>query len=238
MLAFARDDTETSMPHPHESALAEFQFAIRHFVPTLPKEIKEEAQQLHDSLLADEGSDEAMLRDAFHKIGVKEYPYRKAYEELTHSSAEAQMKTMVLEHVDETVRAVIKPHLDADVSLDELFSSEIFESQLDAKQRYQVEDGILVSANKLAEKLKTEVGGQADTYHKLVEKWQAHAREIEKAIADLVMLAQGGEENQQAEIKDKAARFREGFLVTEIDPQLEEVKKEIEYWRETFAQEE
>lgn len=226
------------MPHPHQSALDEFQFAIRHFVPTLPKEIKEEAQQLHDSLLADESADEAMLRDVFFKIGVKEYSYRKAYEELTHSSAEAQMKAMVLEHVDETVRAVIKPHLDAGVSLDELFSSEIFETQLDAKQRYQVEDGILVSANKLAEKLKTEVGGQADTYHKLVEKWQGHAQAIEKAIADLEVLAQGGKENQQAEIKDKAARFREGFLVTEIDPQLEDVKKEIEYWRETFAQEE
>ncbi|MFA4846040.1 MAG: hypothetical protein WC654_05780 [Patescibacteria group bacterium] len=226
------------MPHKHKSALDEFQFAIRHFVPTLPKEIKEEAQGLHDSLLADESADEAMLRDAFFKIGVKEYPYRKAYEELTHSSAEAQMKAMVLEHVDEVVRAVIKPHLDAGVSLDELFVSEIFETQLDAKQRYQVEDGILVSANKLAEKLKSEVGGQADTYHKLVEKWQAHAAEIEKAIEDLEILAQGGLENQQAEIKDKAARFREGFLVTEIDPQLEEVKKEIEYWRGTFAQEE
>lgn len=147
------------------------------------------------------------------------------------------MKAMVLEHVDETVRAVIKPHLDAGVSLDELFSSDIFESQLDAKQRYQVEDGILVSANKLAEKLKTEVGGQADTYHKLVEKWKMHAGEIEKAINDLEALAQGGDENQQAEIKDKAARFREGFLVTETDPDLEEVKKEIEYWRETFAHE-
>ncbi len=226
------------MSHPHQSALDEFQFAIRHFVPTLPKEIKEEAQQLHDSLLADESADEALLRDAFYNIGVKEYPYRKAYEELTHSSAEAQMKAMVLEHVDETVRAVIKPHLDAGVSLDELFASEIFETQLDAKQRYQVEDGILVSANKLAEKLKSEVGGEADTYHKLVEKWKAHAGEIEKAIQDLEVLAQGGDENQQAEIKDKAARFREGFLVTETDPNLEEVKKEIEYWRDTFAEEE
>ncbi|MBI5793527.1 hypothetical protein HZA87_00340 [Candidatus Uhrbacteria bacterium] len=226
------------MPHPHQSALDEFQFAIRHFVPTVPKDIKAEAQQLHDSLLADETADEAMLRDAFYKIGVKEYPHRKAYEELTHSSAEAQMKAMVLEHVDETVRAVIKPHLDAGVSLDELFSSEMFQSALDAKQRYQVEDGILVSANKLAERLKGEVGGQAGTYHKLVEKWKAHAAEIEKAIQDLEALAQGGDENQQAEIKGKAARFREGFLVTEKDPDLEEVRKEIEYWRDTFAEEE
>lgn len=225
------------MPHKHQAALDEFQFAIRHFVPTLPREIKEEAQKIHDDLAAKEDIDEAALREAFYTIGVKEYPYRKAYQELTHSSAEAQMKAMVLEHVDETVRAVIKPHLDAGVSLDELFSSEIFESQLDAKQRYQVEDGILVAANKLAEKFTVEVGGQADTYHTLVAKWKAHAAEIEKAIQDLEKLAQGGDENQQAEIKDKAARLREGFLVTEPDPELEEVKKEIEYWRDTFAEE-
>ncbi|MBI4437990.1 hypothetical protein HY631_03520 [Candidatus Uhrbacteria bacterium] len=225
------------MPHPHQSALDEFQFAIRHFVPTLPKEIKEEAQQLHDQLASQQDVDEDALRRAFYEVGVKEYPYRKAYEELTHSTAEAQMKAMVLEHVDEAVRAVIKPHLDAGVSLEELVASDIFESELDAKQRYQIEDGILVAANKLAEKLTVEVGGQTDMYHKLVEKWQAHAAEIEKAIQELEALSQGGEENQQAEIKDKAVRFREGFLVTEPDPQLDEVKKEVEYWRDTFAQE-
>lgn len=215
--------------------LNEFQYAIKHFVPTLPALIKEEAQRIHDDLAKNEAIDEAAIKQTFYQVGAKEYPYRRAYEELTHSSAEAQMKQMVLDHVDETVRAVIQPHLDAGVSLEELVSSDLFTEQLDPKQRYQVEDGILVAKDKLAEKLKARVDQNSGEYEALVQKWRKHAEEIQRAIDDLEKLAAGGDENQKAEIQNKAARFREGFLVTEPDPNLEEVKKEIEYWQDTFA---
>lgn len=226
--------------------LDEFQYAIRHFVPTVPAAVKEEAQALHDRFAADKTVDEATLSQAFYRIGRKEYPHRHAYEELTHTSAEALMKQMVLEHVDGTVRGVIKPHLDAGVSLEEIVASDLFESQLDAKQRYQVEDGILVSQSKLADKLKGHVGEQSSNYDKLVTTWEAHALLIEKAIGELEALAQGGDdppsrergdEDQQAQMKSKVARFREGFLVTEPDPDLEVIKKEIEYWKEILASE-
>jgi hypothetical protein len=226
------------MPHPHKSMLDEFQFAIKHFVPTLPAPIKEEAQRIHDDLSGNEALDEAAIKHAFYTIGIKEYPYRRAYQELTSSTAEEMLTKMVLEHVDETVRGVIKPHLDEGVSLEELVSSNLFTDSLDAKQRYQVEDGILVAKDKLAEILKNRVGEQAEQYQTLVEKWTQVAGKIQEAIDELEQLAQGGDENQQAEIKGKVARFREGFLITETDPELEIVKKEIEYWKETFAQEE
>ena len=218
--------------------LDEFTFAIKHFVPTLPPEVKVQAQQILDELTGNEAADEAAIKQAFYEIGVQEYPHRRAYEELTRTSARERMNAMVLEHVDETVRGVIKPHLDANVSLGELVGSEIFESQLDPKQRYQVEDGILVASDKLAEMLKAEVGGQADQYQMLVAKWTDEAQKIQDAINELEKLAQGGDENQQAEIKSKVERFKEGFLITERDPELEEVKKEIEYWKDTFAAEE
>ncbi|PJE77010.1 hypothetical protein COV05_01145 [Candidatus Uhrbacteria bacterium CG10_big_fil_rev_8_21_14_0_10_48_16] len=218
--------------------LDEFQFAIKHFAPTVPEAVKAEAQKVHDDIAGNESVDEVAVKKAFYTIGIKEYPYRRAYEELTHSSAEAQMKSMVLEHVDETVRSVIKPHLDEGVSLEELVSSKIFSEQLDAKQRYQVEDGILVAKDKLAETLKAQVGEQSDHYKALVDKWSSEAGKIQEALVTLEKLAQGGDENQQAEIKGKVARLREGFLVTEPDPQLEEVQKEIDYWTETFAEEE
>jgi len=226
------------MSHPHQSMLDEFQFAIKHFAPTVPEAVKAEAQKVHDDIAGNESVDEVAVKKAFYTIGIKEYPYRRAYEELTHSSAEAQMKSMVLEHVDETVRSVIKPHLDEGVSLEELVSSKIFSEQLDAKQRYQVEDGILVAKDKLAETLKAQVGEQSDHYKALVDKWSSEAGKIQEALVTLEKLAQGGDENQQAEIKGKVARLREGFLVTEPDPQLEEVQKEIDYWTETFAEEE
>lgn len=218
--------------------LDEFQYAIKHSVPTLPPVIKQEAQKLHDDLAQNEALDEAAIKHAFYTIGIKEYPYRHAYEELTNSTAEEMLNKMVLEHVDETVRAVIKPHLEEGVSLSELVSSDLFIESLDAKQRYQVEDGILVAQDKLAEILRNRVGEQAQQYQALVDEWTRKAQKIEEAIEELEQLAQGGDETQQAEIRNKVERFREGFLVTEPDPELELVKKEIEYWKDTFAQEE
>ncbi len=226
------------MPHPHQSMLEEFQYAIKHFAPTLPSVITQEAQRIHDDLATNESLDETAIKHAFYTIGIKEYPYRRAYKELTSSTAEEMLIKMVIEHVDQTVRGVIKPHLDEGVSLEELVSSDLFTESLDAKQRYQVEDGILVAQNKLAEILKNRVGEQAAQYQALVDKWTREAGKIQEAIDELEKLAQGGDENQQAEIKSKVERFREGFLITETDPELEIVKKEIEYWKDTFAEEE
>lgn len=226
------------MSHPHQSMLDEFQYAIKHFVPTFPEEVKTQAQQVLDQLSGDETQDEASIKKAFYEIGVQEYPYRKAYHELTHSTAKDQMNQMVLEHVDEAVRKVIKPHLDAGVSLEELVGSDLFTESLDGKQRYQVEDGILVAQAKLAETLKAEVGDQAKLYDDLLTKWQKHAQKIQEAINNLEQLTQGGDENQKAEIQQKVEHLREGFIITEPDPELEEVQKEIEYWTEIFADEE
>ncbi len=226
------------MSHSHQSMLDELSFAIKHFVPTVPAQITAQAKETLSTLLADAKADEMAINDAFHDIGLQEYPHRHAYDELTHTSGEARMNTMVSEHVDEAVRAIIKPHLDAGVSLDELVRSDIFEQQLDAKQRYQVEDGILVAKDKLAEELSGELSEQSESYKALLQKWTAHAGKIQSAIDALEALTPGGTKEQGEEISAKVRRLREGFLLTERDPELGEVEKEIEYWTDAFANEE
>jgi hypothetical protein len=226
------------MSHPHQSMLDEFAFAIKHFVPTLPEEVKDEATSILETLSQNPEADEPVIRKAFYEIGVKEYPHRHAYEELTTTSAADQMKKMILAHVDDAVRDVIKPHLDAGVGLNELVRSDVFEADLSAEQRYQVEDGILVAKSKLADSLKEEVSDNAEIYQSLLKKWQEHTEEIQIKLEELEKYAEGGTETQQEEIKNKTGRYREGFIVTENDPDLEEIKKEIEYWQDLFANEE
>jgi cytochrome c556 len=218
--------------------LDEFSVAIKQFVPTIPEELKTLAESRLAEMTENTAMDEKAIQKVFYEIGVQEYPHRRAYNELTHSSAEQKMKDMVTEHVDEDVRNIIKPHLDSGVSLEALTASDIFENELSAEQRYQVTDGILVAKKKLAEVLKEEAGADADAYKKLLDKWTKQAEEIEAAIQKLEQFVEGGTEDQQSEIKSKAARFREGFLVTEQDPEMEHVQKEIEYWTDTFAEEE
>ena len=223
--------------HNNHALLEEFKNAIRHFAPTLPKELKAEAKEIHDRLEKDLTADELQIRKAFYEVGVKEYPYRKAYQELVHGEAGDQLKALVLEHVDKTVLAFIKPLIDSGVTLEELMKSELFETKLTPEQRYQIEDGILVASSKISDELKAQKNPTESThYNVLVKKWTLQAQEIQKAIDTFETMAKRGDENQRREINEKVTTFREGFLVTEPDPELEEIKKEAEYWEEIFKE--
>ncbi|OGL96813.1 hypothetical protein A2318_04160 [Candidatus Uhrbacteria bacterium RIFOXYB2_FULL_45_11] len=225
------------MSHPQKALLDEFQYAIHHFVPTLPDEIKAEAQKIHDDLEADKTADEAMIRRVFHDVGVKEYPYRHAYDELIHTKEEGKMNQLVLEHVEDTVKKVIEPHLNAGVHLDELIRSDLLAENLSPEQIYQVVDGIAVAKSKLGEAIKSHVSADTAAYDALLQKWNDHVKMIEGKLAELLDLAKQGDEGQVSEIKGKVQMYKEGFLVTEPDPDLKEIEEEISYWKEAFAEE-
>ncbi len=226
------------MTHPHKSLLDEFKYAIDHFVSTVPEDVTAQANKVLQDMTGNTAVDEVHILSAFHDIGIQEYPHRRAYHELAVTSASGRLNELVIEHVEDSVSSVIKPLLDSGVTLEELVSSDMFTEKLTPEQRYQVEDGILVSKSKLADELAGDISAESDEYKKLLKKWEDHAKEIDAAIGELKTYASGGTNEQKEEIIGKAERFAEGFMVTERDPELEEVRKEIEYWKDTFAEEE
>ena len=217
--------------------LDEFQFAIHHFVSTLPDEIKIKAQKVHDELLANPTADESQIKLAFHDIGVLEYPYRHAYADLIQMKEEGKLNALVLEHVDPPVRAVIEPHLKDGVHLDALLHSHFLTEQLTPEQIYQIEDGINISKRKLGEAIKKHVSDDTASYETILAKWNAYVKMVEAKIAELKALAPKGDDSQKQEILNRVQYYREGFLLTEPDPDLDEIEKEIAYWTETFAEE-
>lgn len=227
---------EYAMPHPHQAMLDEFDYAIKHFVPSVPQEVKTQAVETLSRLQNDPHADEDAIKNAFHDIGVLEYPHRKAFQELSMSKAGDRMKMLVLEHVDEVVRKVIKPHLAAGVDLHELVDSDLFQEQLDPKQRYQVIDGILVAQSKLADELDEHFSAHSVEYQELLKKWQKQANEIDKKISAYVALADQCKGDQKQEVLERAKEFREGFLLTERDPVLGEIEREIEYLKASFEE--
>jgi len=224
------------MSHPHKALLDEFQFAIHHFVPTLPDTIKQEAQKIHDDLLADETTDETTIKQAFHDIGVQEYPYRHAYQELITTKEEGKMNQLVLEHVDGAVKAVIEPLVKDGVYVEELVKSDLIAEKLSPEQVYQIEDGIMVAKSKLAEAIKKHVSDDEAAHEALLKKWQEHTKTIEEKIETLKAFAQKGDETQKTEILNRVQFYKEGFLVTEEDPDPKEIDEEIAYWQEAFEE--
>lgn len=156
------------MPHPHEYLLKEYQVAIDNLAPTVPAEVKQEAQKMHDALLANQAAAKEEIIAAMIKTGQAEYPHRHAYEEINDG------------------QATVDP--------------------------------------------------QSLEYQTALASWQKQEQEIMEKIDELEVL-KDQDPKWTAEIADKVRVLREGFLVTERDPDLQEVKKEIEYWQGTLGQE-
>ena len=72
-------------------------------------------------------------------------------------------------------------------------------------------------------------------YQKLLKKYQTEQEELIKEIEKLDAL-KTKDAKWKDEIEATVKRLKEGFLVTERDPQKEEIEKEIEYWLGTLGE--
>ncbi len=224
------------MSHPHQSLLREYKYAIDHLVPSVPKEVKDEATKMYASLTTNEQATEEQIVEALAKTGRKEYPHRHAYHELTQEVARAKLLKMVSEHVEPGVQKKLAKLLETGASLEEIVRSALFEEQFSPEERYQIQDGIMDAEEHLREELSSTIETQKSAYDALVLKYQSQMEEIQKHIDRLKELANKGPKWKD-EILDKARLIESGWAVTEKDPELETVKKEIEYWRGTLGEE-
>lgn len=224
------------MAHPHEALLDELKIAIDKLPLTVPDEIVKGARKQLSDLTANAEVTQTQIEDALIAIGKQEFPYRRAYEELATSSSAEHRVELILDHLDPAVKTKVEEHLKNGVTIDELVKSSFFETDFTAEERYQVEDGILHSVDHLEEEAPEKIEEHKEEYDKLVEVWKKKEAEMEGKIAELKALA-SVDAKWKDEILDKARLFEMGFAVTERDPDLVEIEKEIEYWKGTLNEE-
>lgn len=223
------------MPHPHEYLLKEFRISIDKLVPLTPKAVVDEANLLYTELSTNENSTEKQIHDALVHVGRKEFPYRKAYEELCASDEEQRLQQAVFEHLDETVRAKIQNVTQHGVHVLDYVNSRLFEEQLLADERYQVEQAILLAHDKLNSQCNERAVSRQKTYEELVDRWQKEEARLQGLIDTLRQMAER-DGKWRDEILGKVAELEEGWSVVERDPTEEGVKKEVEYWSTVLAE--
>lgn len=224
------------MSHPHAALLDEYEIAIKKLPPTLP-DLAKEAQETLKAMRADESLTEAAI---FHEIGTlgrQEYAHRHAIQDLHKKHGGGVSAEAVLEHVDESVRKKIAPLLESGVELAELTASELFQEQLSAEERYQVEDGILVQQYKAAEEDAKFVAEHKAEFDKRVEAWEKTAEGLDTKLASLEALA-SEDEQYKDEILAAVEVFRQGWSVVERDPDPVEIDAAIDYWRGVLGMDE
>ena len=224
------------MTLPHQSFLDQFGMAIKMFAPAIPQKIQDQAIALRATLEANPEATEEQIHDALVTIGRAEFPYRHAYQELVGSVGAAELQEMVLDHVEPNVKAKLEQYLANGVSLEEFVKSDVFEHELSAEERYQVQDGVLDAQEHVQEHGPKMLEEKKAEFEALVQKWTEHEQMMQQKIDELKALA-GKDAKWKEEILDKVKMFEEGWSVVERDPQLQEIEKEIEYWKGTLEPE-
>jgi len=217
------------MTHPHKSFLDEFAISINKLVPLTPPELIEEAKKLHAELSEDENSTEKQIHQALTLIGRKEFPYRKAYNEICASDEEQRLQELVLDRLDEGLAERVRKIIELGVIFDEYVKSTFFEDDLSGEERYQIEQAVLLADEVLDSQCDDRAKKRQDSFKDLVAKWTKEANRIQAMIDRLRAL---GEEDPQwsGEINSIASRLEEGWSIVERDPDEDEIMKEIEYW--------
>jgi hypothetical protein len=206
-------------------------------VPLTPKAIVDEAQGLYKELSENENSTEQQIRQALVYVGKKEFPYRKAYEELCASDEEQRLQQVVFGRLEADVRAKVEAMTQHGVHVLDYVNSKLFEEQLSADERYQVEQAILLAHDDLNKQCDERAAERKESYEQLVARWTAEEQRIQQLINQLRGMSER-DAKWADEMRGKADVFEEGWSIVERDPVEEEIKKEIEYWSTVLEEEE
>ena len=225
------------MSHPPRIFAQGVQISIDKLVPLTPPAVIDEAKKLHEELAGNEAATEKQVHDALVYVGRKEFPYRKAYEELCAGDEEQRLQKDVFERLEPEVREKIHNVTHHGVHVLDYVNSPLFEEQLTGDERYQVEQAILMAHDVLNKQCSERATEREKSYEELVAKWKAEEERLQGLIDTLRGFADR-DAKWHDEILGRVATLEEGWSVVERDPTEEEVRKEIEYWTDVFAGEE
>lgn len=205
--------------------LQEFALAIERLVPLTPDEVTQEAQRLYADLSQNPATDEQLVRKALIEIGRKEFPYRKAYEELCANDEERRLQEATLARLSPALREKVLSLLQVGVSLVDYLNSQMFEKELTGTQRHEIEEAVLAAHDVINRQCDERAAERKQKYQDLVDRWRAYEERLQKKIEVIRSLAQRAHDaDLAAEILDAAMRFEEGWSIVERDPTEEDVQ--------------
>lgn len=214
--------------------LNELVYAVSHLPPVIPEDVMAEIQKrLSEVKSFGPKVTDDIVRDAMIAIGKMEWPYRHAYNDILPVFAKGKELELLLEHLSPELRKKVQDISGGDVTIAELMSSKVFETEFTADERFLLEEASFEArqhtAKFMAEQLQTNSECKV-AFEKALAKAKDEQVKLDEAISRLEALA-GVDEHWGAEIKNKVEQFRLGWSIAEPDARVEIVEQEIDYWK-------
>jgi hypothetical protein len=217
--------------HPHKYALDIFKLSLDRIPVTVPSEIIDQAHRDFEMIAENLQASGEAIEDANMKLGRAIWPYLKAYDELYAKFGKEKENEVFLE----VLRPDVKEHYEkwnrSGGLIFDIRRGEEFENAFAPEEKFALEEAYL-DAGEAARSYVDELvrGEKAAEYQKALEVWKERQAEMLERIAMLRAMANDSEK-WSGEILGKVRLFELGWAVTERDPELYEIEKEIENWR-------
>lgn len=214
------------MSHPHQYLLDEYRLSLEKLVPLTPADVVEEAWRLHKELSEHEHATERQIHQALVEIGKREYPYRKAYEALCARDEEKRFEAAAFAKMDPPIREKVQAITSHGVHLSDYVNSKLFESQLEADERYHVEQAVLAAHDVVNKQCDERASERKENFITLVKNWTEKRDEIQRLIEELRSMASRSDA-LAGEICAQADVFEEGWSIVSRDPDEREVREAL-----------
>ncbi len=223
------------MSHPHAELLQDFRHALDRLVPLAPTVVIDEARQLAADLESNESSTPEQIRQALIYIGRKEFPYRKAYQELCAGDEDARLQELVLAKLDDDVKAKMESVAKYGVHILDFVKSSQFATELTSEEQSVIDREILAAHEILNKQCDDRAQERKGKFEELVAQWSAAEVRIQMLIDTFKAMADRDEQYRD-DILARVRQFEEGWSMIDVDPTEEDVQKEITYWTEVMSQ--
>ena len=217
-----------------QALLAEFEYGIAHLSFVLPQEEKEKIIRVLETLKADEQVSEEAIKKAMFEVGVVEYPYRNAYKEVFAQKEVAEFLSLVLHALTEELAGKFEAYL-AGRSLKEGVNDAKFMEAFVPEERQLIEKAMNDCKQQIPEAMKSELEQDAQLFDHALVRHTKERDELLALIQEITVLSET-EGTWQEELRAVLERAKEGFLITEPDPEQEELKRIKDYWNEVIKE--
>lgn len=219
----------------NQAFLTQLEFGIKHLPPTIPDEQQQTIKQKFEELKAlGEGITDEAITSTMIEIGKIEWPYRLAYKEMVMLCCSHTQHDLFLKSLSPKTKKKVVAMGGEDITVAELVHSNLFEEQLSPEERYEVQESALDARLQMHDYMENQIKTRPNDYKKALDKALADQKKIDDALTQLEGLAKI-DPDWQPEIEGKIEQFRMGWSIAEPDVTVDDVLREVDYWKETLA---
>jgi len=208
-----------------------FKQSIDHIPVTVSREIADQAQNDFEAMALNQSISAEAIEDKNMQLGRTIWPHLKAYDELYAKYGKQKEHEAFLETLRPDVLEHFKKWNTNGSLIFDIRRGKEFEQEFQPEEKFAIEEAYL-DATESARSYVDELvqGEKKNEYEESLKANEERQKELMDRIATLRGMANVSEK-WSAEILGKVRLFELGWAVTEKDPELYEVEKEIENYK-------